>query len=564
VPSEHDLFVLTNAQLIRGDGLSDDGASAVAVRHGRIAAVGGSELTGVFPGARVVDLGGRSLLPGINDSHTHLGIFGSARPPLALDLTFPNVGSIEQVAELVRARVSDPPADGWIRGFGWDLGYLTECRDGRRMPTRLDLDTVAPHTPVVLQDFSCHMIWANTEALRRAGVTATTPVPEGGVILRDHDGEPTGILQEGAQHLVQTHMPAFTREAKRTALRTSLDLLHANGVTSVTDAALGPGGAGLFGGAIDAETLELLAELVGADGVRMRTNVLLLFAPLGSVSLAAVQDGLTTYTPPPEKRDWFRIAGVKLFADGIPPNQTAWMHQCYSSGGHGALTIAGGDVDEQITHLQRLVQTVHDAGYQLGVHVTGDRAIEAVTQAFIAAQHANPRPDPRHYLIHGDFTSPEVMDQCRRYGIGINMQPAIQWTIAELTEQLLGRDHAEREWPMSSALRAGVVVASSSDCPITYPNWLQGAAAAVLRESKANGSVYGPDERVTVEQAVQTYTRNGAWQDHAETWKGTISPGQVADLCVVDARLLDDDPHDWAAAKVSATVVGGETVYGEL
>lgn len=557
-----DGFLLENAQVLGAPGGAP--ATHLAVVDGRIAAVGGDDLRAIYGGGRRIDLEGRTLLPGINDSHLHLGLFGSQRPPFSVDVSFPAVRSVRDIAEVVRQAALEPPADGWIRGNGWDLGFLEECASGERLPTRHDLDAVCSELPVLLQDFSAHMVWVNSKALELAGVTAATEPPRGGVIVRDEHGEPTGLLQESAQALVQSLLPPLTREAKRAALESALSILHRNGITSATDAALGPGGEGLVSGVMDTEALELLAEMLGPDGFPLRLNVLLLMTPLGTAQVDGVREGLASYTPPRSDPDWFRVAGVKLFADGIPPNKTAWMHHPYHGGGCGGLTIPGESDTEQLNELREMVQLIHDTGYQIGVHVTGDRAIDAVVNAFVEAQRTRPRPDPRHYVIHGDFVSARSLSALAQHGFGLNMQPAIKWTIADLMEQMLGAERAAYQWPLRSALDAGVRVASSSDAPVTYPNWLQGAAAAVLRESKGSGTVFGPEERISVPEAIGTYTAAGAWQDGAEHWKGDLTPGKVADLCVVDARLLDDDPHAWAEASVAATIVEGNQVYGDL
>ena len=209
-----------------------------------------------------------------------------------------------------------------------------------------------------------------------------------------------------------------------------------------------------------------------------------------------------------------------------------------------------------------MVGLAHDAGHQIGVHVTGDRAIDATVRALVRAQHQNPRPDPRHYVIHADLASLEALNLLALHGFGASMQPAIKWTIADLMRQMLGRERADYQWPMRSALDAGVRVTSSSDAPITYPSWRQGVATAVLRKSRATGEVHGPQERITTLEAIRTFTANGAWQDGAEGWKGSLMPGMVADYCVLDGRILDVDPQRIAEIPIAATVVDGSVVFG--
>ncbi len=235
------------------------------------------------------------------------------------------------------------------------------------------------------------------------------------------------------------------------------------------------------------------------------------------------------------------VIGVKIYADGVPPQQTAWTYDEYVGGGFGALCVAGETDQERVTQLRQMISYAHTAGYQVGVHACGDRSIDVVVGAFADAVRASPRPDPRHCVIHGDFITPESLAICAQMGFGINMNPTIKWTVADMEEEFLGTERAAREWPYREAIDAGVRVASGSDAPVTYPDWRQGVATMILPESKASGRVSGADQRITLAEALRTYTINGAWQDFAEGWKGSLEVGKVADLCVLDRDLLSID-----------------------
>ncbi|WP_217146166.1 amidohydrolase family protein, partial [Streptomyces sp. AC627_RSS907] len=233
----------------------------------------------------------------------------------------------------------------------------------------------------------------------------------------------------------------------------------------------------------------------------------------------------------------------------------------HSGGGPGALCVHGADAGLKQAELAEMIRVAHTAGYQLGVHVTGDRAIDAVVDAFVAAQRAHPRPDARHYVIHGDFASPGSLAKLAAHGYGINMNPAIKWTIADLMDDVVGRERSDYQWPVRSAAEAGIAVCVGSDAPITMPNWRQGVAAMLLRESKATGRVSGPDQRVSLETALRAYTVNPARQDFAEEWKGTVEPGKVADLCVVGGDLRATDPHEIVDLPIDLTVFDGDVVF---
>ncbi|HEY1366391.1 MAG TPA: amidohydrolase [Gaiellaceae bacterium] len=536
-------------------------SDALAVAAGRVVAVGAEDVRAVVgPATEVVDLGGRTLLPGINDSHAHVGAFGATRPPLAVDVGYPSVRSIADVRGRVHEAAARRPAGEWILGTGWDLGYLEECvADARRQPGRADLDAVSPDHPVLLRDFSGHAIWVNSRALELAGVTRETPSPDGGEVVRDAaTGEPTGLLRElAASALVQSHAPSPTREQKRQALLAAVDELHRLGVTSVTEPTLGPGSGGPFAMS-DVECLELYAELAEEGALRMRVNALLLFGE----GPTEVERGLREFVPPADVPGWLRIGGVKVFADGIPPLKTAWMHQEYVGGGFGSLVVPGADDEARSRELAEMIRVAHGAGYQVGVHVIGDAAIDATVDAFAAAVAAHPRPDPRHYLIHSDFARPATLARMASLGIGMNAQPQIKTTISDLMDRMLGEERSAYQWPLRTALDAGVALSCSSDMPVVYPDWRVGVANAVLRESKATGRVSGPEQRITVEEALTAYTRTPARQDFAEDRKGTLAVGMAADCCVVDGDLLGADPREIPELPVVLTMVDGRVVFG--
>ncbi|MFI7058380.1 amidohydrolase [Streptosporangium canum] len=560
----------TTADLIMVDGdvLTVDAdfsvARAVAVRDGRILAVGGNaEIEALAgPGTRVIDLAGRTVLPGINDSHLHGATWGLTRPPFALSVGHPAVTSIADVAEAVRQAAATTPPGEWITGLGWDLGYLAEClADPARRPHRRDLDGVSPDHPVCLTDFSGHTAWVNSRALELAGITRDTVAPAGGVIDADAGGEPTGLLKESAQAVVQGLIPPATVERRKEAIRSAVASLHAQGITSYTEPGLGPGGTEILGGGLSTETLQAYVELVRAGELASRVSVLLLPAPMGG-SAADVTAGLAGLdTTAGLDRERLAVIGVKLFADGVPPNETAWMHDPYVSGNQGALCVHGADAGLRQAELAEMIRVVHAAGYQLGVHVTGDRAIDAVVDAFVAAYGAHPRPDARHYVIHGDFVSAGSLAKLAAHGYSVNMNPAIKWTIADLMDEVVGKERSDYQWPVRSAAEAGLAVCAGSDAPITEPNWRQGVAAMMLRESKATGRASGPEQCVSLEVAIRAYTVNAARQDFAESWKGSIEPGMVADLCVLGGDLLAADPHDIPAIPIDLTVFDGRVVY---
>ncbi|WP_338894566.1 amidohydrolase [Streptomyces sp. TG1A-60] len=556
-------LVLTGGQVITVDA-GFTVAEGVAVRGREIVAVGtDAEMRALAgPTTRIVELAGRTVLPGINDSHLHGAAYGLAKPPFALDVGHPAVGSIADITATVRAAARTTAPGEWIVGLGWDPGYLAEClADPGRFPHRTDLDAVAPDHPVCLTDFSQHMVWANSEALRRCGIGAGTKAPDGGVIDRDTDGLPTGILREAAGVLLQAALPSPTVAQRRQAIQNVVAELHSRGITSYTEPGLGPGGSETLFGGLSTDNWTAYADLAATGALRARVSVLLLPAPMGG-SADDVRKGLAElHRPGSADPRLLKANGVKIFADGVPPNRTAWMNEPYVDGGHGSLCVHGPTPELQVDELFDMIRVAHEAGYQLGVHVTGDRAIDTVVDAFLAAQEAAPRPDARHYVIHGDFIGADSLTRLAAHGYGVNMNPAIKWTISDLMEEIVGPERSAYEWPVRSAFEAGVAVCASSDAPITEPDWRRGVAGMLLRESKASGRVSGPEQCVELAEALRAYTINPARQDFAEGWKGSVEVGKVADLCVLDRPLLDADPRDIPQVQVDMTVFDGGIVF---
>ncbi|MGW1272211.1 amidohydrolase, partial [Streptomyces sp. NPDC002491] len=428
-------------------------------------------------------------------------------------------------------------------------------------PHRRDLDAVAPDNPVCLTHFSSHLVWVNSAALRRCGLDADSVPPPGGVIDADPDGSPTGILREAAQQVVHVQLPTPTVDQRRRAIQGVVRELHSRGITSYTEPGLGPGGAGSFFGGLSTDNWTAYADLAASGELEARVSVLLLPAPMGG-SADDVRKGLAELRRPDSADPRLLNAiGVKIFADGVPPNRTAWMNEPYAGGGHGALCVHGDTPALRSGELREMIRVAHEAGFQLGVHVTGDRAIDEVVDAFVAANAAAPRPDARHYVIHGDFVGARSLAKLAAHGYGVNMNPAIKWTISDLMDEVVGPERSAYQWPVRSAVEAGVRVCASSDAPITEPDWRQGVSAMLLRESKASGRPSGPEQCVPLADALRAYTVHPARQDFAEEWKGSIEVGKVADLCVLDRPLLDRDPHTVTDAEVDLTVFDGRVVH---
>jgi predicted amidohydrolase YtcJ len=476
-------------------------AEAVAVKDGKIVGVGTSEDIKKLAGekTKLMDLKGATVLPGINDAHCHLGGFGMQRPPLIVELSYPQIRSFADVRKATEAQAKRVGPGKWLSGWGWDRGFLEEYKGKPELwPTVKEIDSASTDNPVAYSDFSGHTCLVNSVALKLAKIDKNTPDPEGGIIQRDASGEPTGILFEAAAGLVRRLMPPPIREDQRAGIVNGMAELNSLGICSVTEPGLG------------AEQIGIYTELLNAGKFTVRVNGMV----WGGASFEAVKSILNHVgTSTGFGNEWLRISGLKLMADGIPPSKTAFMYEDYIGGGHGQLLVEGKTDEERYDMLINIIKYANARGFQVGIHVTGDRGIDACVDGYIAALKEHPW-DARHYTIHTDYVTLKCIERMAKNNIGANVQSAIKWTIGNLMVGITGEKRAAYHWPLKSLFDGGVVVTNSSDASVTYPDWRQGVESAVLRKDKATGKVLGPEQCISVEQAIRSYTINGAWQDH--------------------------------------------------
>ncbi len=496
----------------------------IVVRDGRVLAVGGAELADRYDATRTVDLGGRLVVPGFNDSHTH--IRGNARRHIDLAGT----ESIAEIQALIRAKIAELGEGEWITGYGWSEDELAE---GRR-PLRPDLDEAAPDNPVLLTRAGGHSAVANSLALALAGVDRSTPQPEGGVIEYDESGELNGVIRERqgiVGRLVPDATPEELRETHVQALRDQLAL----GITSVVQAGETPEGFARwesiyeeFGGELPRAAVQI--RWVGADEL----------AAFGRRS----GDG--------DHR--LRVGGIKVLVDGGFTGPAAYTIEPYRGRGdyRGLLNVPE---DE----LRQLVHEAHALGWQLGFHAIGDAAIELTVDAFVDALQRNPRDDHRHYLNHFTVTPPErTLELMAEHGIAISQQPNFTYTLEGRYVENLDGERLAHNNPVKIPMDHGIFMALSSDILPIDP--LVGLYAAVTRKGMS-GEVYAPEEAISIEEAIRGYTANAAWLTFEEDVKGTLEPGMLADMVVLSEDLLTIDPDRIMDVEIDMTIVDGEVLY---
>lgn len=349
--------------------------------------------------------------------------------------------------------------------------------------------------------------------------------------------------------------PLRTATEQRKAILRAGGLLAALGVTSYTEPGLGPGEDDGPTGAFGTSVALLYRELAAAGKLRARVTVLSLYGELdGTSDLDSFRSGLAHADGATTDPRRLRFAGVKIFADGIPPMRTAYTHGRYADGARASLLVAGSDDAERERNLTEMVLAAHRAGLQVGVHATGDRAIDVVLDAVTTAR-AERDVDLGHYLIHGDLVSAAQLRRMVRLGVGLSVQAGIAVRTHRLVDAALGAGRGRDAWPLQAALDAGVPICLSTDAPVLSPDWRQEIAAA--------DEWLGPaaDRRARMSSLLRCYTVHPARQDGAADWKGTLAPGMVADLCVLAADPLELSAAELPDVAVDLTVLGGRIVH---
>ncbi|WP_190287681.1 MULTISPECIES: amidohydrolase [unclassified Rhodococcus (in: high G+C Gram-positive bacteria)] len=534
----------------------------IAVKDGEIVALGDDVDRWIGKNTRVVELDGNTVIPGINDGHLHFTAYSvTAHTYVKMHADVFTV--IAQLPQFLTGDAVD--SSGWIRGHGWDSQVL-----GRNLTARDIDDALAVNgihgTPVVLFDWSGHSLCANSVALDLAGISAQTSDPEGGVIARDGGGNPEGFLTDAAIALLIAAVPPVPREQLLDAYRAGQADLHALGITALTEPGLGPGHVSLLDGSGSPEALEALGDFATDGELTMRVSVLVLPVGTGGCNAADVRAHLDAgLARAYDGRDIdprrLKIVGVKVFADGTPQNGTTWhkepVHEINVPGHRcGHLVVAGNSDVDKVAELKEIIRAVDDAGLQIGIHSIGDQTVETVID--LIAEVA-PNSPARHYLIHTTELYEGGIETLVDNGIGACFNPVIISTFATM----LPEERVRRTEPIGSALRAGVRPGITSDSPVVPPDWRPAVVYAVSRSHCWSGPVPADDtEGITTLDALASITREAAYREHGEGWRGTLMVGHRADLAVLHGQWPDDaDVDSLLGRTIALTMVDGEIVH---
>jgi predicted amidohydrolase YtcJ len=511
-------------------------ATAVAVRDGRIAAVGADremdELIG--HGTRVIDLEGQTLLPGFGDAHIHPIESGM----LAGQCDLHSLTDAAACLDAVARHAAEHPERAWIVGGGWGLHQFPRGEPGREL-----LDRLVPDRPVLLESNDGHVAWVNSRALALASVDRSTPDPPGGRIVRDAEGEPSGTLHDGAIHLVARHAPSPSHDEAIAGLRRAQAELHALGITQWQDAHVEP------------YELDAYREAAAAGWLTARVRAALWWDR---------ERGLEQIDEFEEQRESatigrFRADSVKLMLDGILESRTALMTSPYAG-----LAEAGAPfIDPDL--LREAVVELDRRGFQAHFHAIGDGAIRLALDAVEAAIRANGDSDRRHHVAHLEVVNPADWPRFAELGVVANIQPF--WAVDdEQMQQLripfLGEERTAWQMPFASLARHGARLAGGSDWNVTTANPLLEIEVAVGRVAPddRDASAFLPDERLTLDQALEAFTLGTAYLNHLDADTGSIETGKLADLVILDRDLRAPDAGPTGEARVTATFVEGREI----
>ncbi len=518
----------------------DQRAEAVLVADDRIVSVGSTaKIQSLMPdGTRVIDLQGKTLLPGFVDAHSHFP--SSGLTTLGIDLAPSPVGVTDTLSSLLTQieQAVDEQTDGsWIIGFNYDDSSL----DIRRHPSRQEIDRISPDNPVYLWHRSGHMGVANSRALELLGITALSVSTPDGHIERDAAGQLTGLLQEhAAPPLVD--LLKFTPKTKWfNVLLSARDEYLAAGVTTIQNGYAGKG---------------MIYLLRGLQAVRILPQRIVVWpahAKFGSQMEMLELFERNTLRDGPK----FRLGAIKLIVDGSPQGRTAWLREPYLTETNGVRDNGKAAVDVKL--LQHLVRGYHRAGKPIALHGNGSAAIDAIITAVQLAQGEFPDPDIRHILVHGQTVQPDQLESLAELGMGVSFFPSHTYYWGDWYRQVLfGEVRAAYISPLASARDAGVRFSVHTDAPVTPIDQLQVAWSAHQRKT-LSGAVVGAEESISILEALRAMTIDAAWQNGLEADIGSIEVGKLADFVV-----MSDDPttvDDIRRVQIETVYIGAKEVY---
>jgi len=514
-------------------------AEAIAVRGDRILAVGTRDEVLKTKGAdtKIIDLGGRFVMPGFNDAHMHLAHAGQEK----LSVNLVGAKTLDEFRERIRAKVEAAHPGEWIVGAGWDETLWPV----KVLPTRWDLDEVSSGHPVYMDRVDGHIGVANTRALQLASITVASREPAGGKIDRDEAGTPNGILRETARDAVRAVIPKLTHDQRRQAIESALADLASHGITSAQDNS-------------SWEDFQIYEELEKEGKLTARISEWLPFDD----SIESLNRKRSSHST---SDDMLHTGMLKGFMDGSLGSKTAALSESYSDD-----PTNSGLPQYEADKLNPMAKERVFAGYQLGFHAIGDKGVQMALDAFAEAEKAAKEnkvkgadggSDYRFRIEHAQVTTPQQILRFKELKVIASMQPSHLLTDLNWAESRLGPKRAAHSYAWDEFLKHGVVLAFGTDYPVEPVTPFRGLYAAVSRQSENGKKSYYPEQKISIEQAITAYTTGSAFAEFAEKQKGKLEPGMLADLVVLDRDVTSVPLAKILETEVLRTVVGGRTVY---
>ncbi len=541
--------VFFGGEILTVEGPTPEYVEAIGVTDGIITQLGDASAIEKYRGknTQVIDLEGKTLLPGFFDSHSHLASVGMKLATVNLDSKpAGNITSIDDIVSQLKARLSDnPPPEGeWLLGMGYDNAMLAE----NRHPTKVDLDKVSTEIPIVIIHFSMHMAVLNSKALELENITAASVDPAGGVIRRAENGnEPNGILEETAMRgpLLKTiaALGDGSRYGNKTFIERGLEVYAKNGFTTVIEGAATP--------------VQIMAFKQLASEQRLGQDVI----ALQFFETAGVDDVKKAYSNRYQNR--FRVGGGKVVLDGGSPGRTAYLRSPYHTSTHGQATDYRGypTIEEQLS-LNLLVDSYYQSNTPIFIHALGDAAIDMSIGAVEYAEANIDAPhDKRTQIIHAQQVQPDQFDVLKDLDITITFQMAHNFYFGDYhRDYIYGPERTDRLNPIKSAMDLGIPSTIHHDAPVHPVDQMMLISSAVNRTSR-RGIVGGKEEQITPYQAVQASTINAAYQFFEGDRKGSLRLGKIADLVILDENPLTSAREDIRDIEVVQTVKDGITIW---
>ncbi len=535
---------MTDLILFNGKVTTQDAAlsecSAVAMKDGRITAIGFDPevLALQTPGTKLINLHGKRVIPGLVDSHVHFYDWATGLRQLKLE----TVHSLADLLRALEAGALDTRMKGWIIGQGWNAVGWPEGRQ----PDRHDLDSVVADRPVFFMHSSLHQAVVNTAALREMGIDASTPNPPQGIIDREADGYPTGMLRDLAMNLVTENMPPLDENDSMDAFKEGFAIFHSLGLTGVTDQRL-------MGAPEGAKAFRLWQRMHELGEISLRVWMNLPGEKLDELIALGMRTGCGD--------EYLRMGHVKFFSDGAQGSRTAWMLEPYEDRNETGLPLTPMEV------ISDALLKAHSAGLAMAIHAIGDRANHELANAFERLRdHPLPpltaAPAAPHRIEHAQIIQPADLQRLARLGVVVSAQPKSATDDIEMMPGSIG-ERARFAYPFKTMLKSGIPLVFSSDCPVCDPNPFLGIHAAVTRQRPDNTPAGGwyPDECLTVDEAVWCFSMGAAYVNGQTANLGSISVGKLADLVVLDRDIFSIPASEIQHTKPLMTVFDGKVVY---